>query len=141
MACCARACSAAASAATAAASSRAARPRRAARAALFEREALGLAPRFERRALDLELGAARLQHLGLLRIERNLLLAPIDLELAGMRRFAHARRRRFGFGQLDAQPPELVLDFGEPRRGAPLRCSRASASRARADSMTSPSER
>ncbi len=55
------------------------------------------------------------QRVDLLRVERDLLLAAVDVQLARVRRFARGRRTGFRFGELDAKAPEIGLDFGEPR--------------------------
>ena len=83
------------------------------RPARLERQSFRLAPLGQRRMLDRELGAARLQHLGLLGVERDLLLAAIDLELAAVRGLPHTGGSRFRGRQLDTQATQVVLDFGE----------------------------
>ena len=84
--------------------------------AAIERDPLGLAPRLELLAFRVELLGALLQHLGLLRIERDLLLPPVDLELVRVHGLAGLGGRRIGRRQLDANASQLVLDFGETRR-------------------------
>ena len=127
--------SSAAAAARAAASSRAPRLRAPPGAGLRARPAPARgAPRAA--ALLLELFGALLQHLRLLRIERDLLLAAIDFELVRVHGLARLRRRRIRRRQLDANAAELVLDFGEPRRRRRF-VVRASFRRARAASIAS----
>ena len=86
-------------------------------AAAFEGQLLGFAARFELLTLGFELLGPRPQHLGLLRIERDLLLAAVDLELVTVHRLARAGRGIVGRRQLDANAGEVVLDFGQPRGG------------------------
>jgi hypothetical protein len=85
-------------------------------AAGIERQALRFATGFKLLALDLELLGAPLQHVRLLRIERNLLLPPVDLELVRMHGLARLGGGVIRGGQLDANAAQLVLDFGEARR-------------------------
>ncbi len=89
------------------------------RATLFKGHPLWLTPAVQRRPFEFELVASRTQHVGLLRVQRNLLLSPVHLELAGMRGFSRTRGRGLGFGQLDPHPSELVLDLRQA-------CGRAS---------------
>ena len=55
------------------------------------------------------------------RVERDLLLQAVDVELARMRRLARRGGAGLRFGQLDAQAAEVGLDLGDTRRGQRLR--------------------
>ena len=55
------------------------------------------------------------QRLGLLPVELLLLLAAVDVQLAGVGVLADPRRAVVGFGLLDAQAAQIRFDFGEPR--------------------------
>jgi len=84
-------------------------------AASRQRCARRFAAHLERLELGLHGVGPRGQRLDLLAIERTLLLLPGDGELAGMRRLARGRGARLGLGELDAQAPEIRLDFGHVR--------------------------
>ena len=73
----------------------------------------GRLPAFLQRGnLGLELGGADLECGHLLPVQLDLLLLPLGLELAGMRRLARGRGARLRFGQLDSDAAERALDFG-----------------------------
>ncbi len=61
-------------------------------AALRQQQASRLAPRLERRKLCTHFFGARSERGNLLAVELNLLLPPVDVELAGVHRLACARR-------------------------------------------------
>ena len=67
-----------------------------------ERNARRLAPRLEVADLVGDLGGAADQHLGLVAVELLLLLAAVDVELAGVCVLADPRGARVGFRLLDA---------------------------------------
>ncbi len=54
------------------------------------------------------------QRIDLLRVESNLLLAAVDLELVRVSRLASRRGAGLRFGELDPQAAEIGLDLGEP---------------------------
>jgi len=64
-----------------------------------------------------DLARTRRQRLGLVAVELLLLLAAIDVELAGVRVLANLRRALVAFRLLDAQPREVRLDLGQPAGG------------------------
>ncbi len=85
-------------------------------AALFEPQALRLAAVFERLTLGVEFADARLQHRRLLGVERELLLAPVDVEFAGVRGFADARGILLGLREFDAHARQFGFHFGQTGR-------------------------
>ena len=109
-------------------------------AARFELDPGGLAASFEGAHFILDVRRGGAERLDLLLVERDLLLQPADLELAGVRRFTRRGRPAVSLGQLQPQPFQRRFDFGHVRRG-PVSRARASASFARVDSIASPSSR
>ena len=74
----------------------------------------------------------RLERLDLFAVERDLLLLPVDGELARVRRFARGGRSRLGLDELDPQASEIGLDLGQSssrRRLALARLPEAGAGR------------
>jgi hypothetical protein len=82
----------------------------------FERDPLRFAARLELHAFLLELLGALLQHLGLLRIERDLLLAAIDLELVRVHARAPAVAAASAVASSMRMRPSSFSHFGEARR-------------------------
>ena len=85
-------------------------------AALVETQPIGLATLVEPAQLGFELGDARLEHRRLLGIERELLLATVDVELAGVGVFAHPGGVLLGLSEFETHPRQFGFDLGQPRR-------------------------
>ncbi len=62
--------------------------------------------------------------LHLLAVELDLLLLPVDRQLARVRRLARARRARLGFDELDAQTSEVAVELGHMGRRQRLALAR-----------------
>ena len=91
-----------------------------------EQHPSGLAPRLERGQLCPHFFGARGERRNLLAVEFDLLLAQIDVELAGVDRLAGAGRLRFGFDEGHANAAEIRLGLGNG-----CRCGRLALVRAR----------
>ena len=90
-----------------------------------------LAARLDRRDFSGNAGAPIFERGDLFPIEGDLLLLPVDRELAGVRRLAGAGRARLGLGHLDAQPAKIALHMGDPRRRHRLALARVGQASAR----------
>src|SRR5688572_25265165 len=53
-------------------------------------------------------------------VEFLLLLAPVDIQLAGVRGLADPRRAAVGLGLFDPQPAEIRFDFRDTGAGGPF---------------------
>src|SRR4030095_2993043 len=79
-----------------------------------------LATGFEIANLNVDLGTAQRQRLRLMPIEFQLLLTPIDLQLARVGILANAGGTRIRLSLLETQPPEIAFHFCQPRGGRRL---------------------
>ena len=92
--------------------------------ALGQQEPSGLAARLERRKLRAHFFGARAERRDLLAVELDLLLAPVDVELAGVHGLARARRLAFGLDERDADAAEIRFRCGHRRRRGRLALAR-----------------
>jgi hypothetical protein len=79
-------------------------------AASLERDSRWFPPRLDIAQLVADVGRPRHEHLGLLAVELLLLLAPVDVELAGVRIGANPGRTSIGLRLLDPEPAVVGFD-------------------------------
>ena len=99
-------------------------------AAFGHRGPARLAPRVERAKLGSHLERAMLDGIDLLAVEFNMLLAPRDVELAGVHRFARSRRVLVGADERHAHAAEIRIGGGDGGSGTRFAHARVGQSRA-----------
>ena len=97
---------------------------------LGQQSPAGLTARLERGKLCPDFFGARGERRNLLAVEFNLLLTPVDVELAGVDRLAGAGRLGFGLDQRHANTAEIRLCLGHRGRRGRLALARVREARA-----------
>ena len=92
--------------------------------ALVEFDPRWLSARFQHVELLLDDPHARTQLICLPAVEGDLLLQPVDVQLARVGHFTSRRCTRLGFRQFDSRTSEIGFDFGDVRRGCGLSLAR-----------------